>query len=218
MRKFVILHPSGSIARTVINRVLNEEQFNDVNLTLLTDMPDKVQEFSNNPRVEIINGDNKVYEDVQKATQGADIVFLGKVDDYKFNPITNHLIRASKQNKFNRIIELSLAGLYYEIEGEFGNWVDESVGSGRFIPAREAGQLLEKSNLNFTLIRMPALTNWPDIKYSLTQRNDVFEGVSVSRKSVADLVVKILADPSYCAYSSVGISQPETAGYTRPVY
>ena len=65
---------------------------------------------------------------------------------------------------------------------------------------------------------MPALTDWPDVKYSLTGRYDEFVGTSVSRASVADLVLQIMADPSQYSRASVGISQPETAGYVRPVY
>ncbi|MBU6048702.1 NAD(P)H-binding protein [Lactobacillus delbrueckii subsp. bulgaricus] len=74
------------------------------------------------------------------------------------------------------------------------------------------------TDLDYTLIRMLALTDWPDVKYSLTGRYDEFVGTSVSRASVADLVLKIMADPSRYSRASVGISQPETAGYVRPVY
>jgi hypothetical protein len=91
-------------------------------------------------------------------------------------------------------------------------------GFRRFLPAREAAHRLEEADLDYTLIRMPALTDWPDVKYSLTGRYDEFVGTSVSRASVADLVLKIMADPSQYSQASVGISQPETAGYVRPVY
>lgn len=137
MRRFTILHPSGRIAGLVIKRLLSEDRFADVQLTLLAEMPEKLAELQ---------------------------------------------------------------------------------GNGRFLPAREAGQRLEQSGLNYTLIRMPALTNWPDVKYVTTERGETFEGVSVSRSSVADLVLKAMADPSFAAFASVGIVQPETAGYTRPVY
>lgn len=217
MRKFVILHPTGRIGRMVIDKVLADDQFKDVNLTLVTDRPELIQDLASD-RVEIIPGKASDLAVIMEATKDCDLVFLAKVDDKKFTRITRNLVKASKENGFDRIVELSLAGLYYEIVGEFGTWVDEWVGSGRFLPAREAGHCLEESGVNYTLIRMPALTDWPDVKYSLTQRDQEFVGVSVSRVSVADLVLKIMADPNYLAYASVGIAQPETAGYERPVY
>lgn len=218
MRRFTILHPSGRIAGLVIKRLLSEDRFADVQLTLLAEMPEKLAELQGNGRVTIVSGSSQDYEAVLTATKDADLVFLAKVDDRKFTPTTKNLVKASKENGFGRVIALSLAGLYYEIPGEFGCWVDEMVGSGRFLPAREAGQRLEQSGLNYTLIRMPALTNWPDVKYVTTERGETFEGVSVSRSSVADLVLKAMADPSFAAFASVGIVQPETTGYTRPVY
>lgn len=217
MRKFVILHPTGRIGRMVIDKVLADDQFKDVNLTLVTDQPEHIQDLASD-RVEIIPGKASDLTVIMEATKDCDLVFLAKVDDKKFTRITRNLVKASKENGFDRIVELSLAGLYYEIVGEFGTWVDEWVGSGRFLPAREAGHRLEEAGVNYTLIRMPALTDWPDVKYSLTQRDQEFVGVSVSRVSVADLVLKIMADPNYLAYASVGIAQPETAGYERPVY
>lgn len=217
MRKFVILHPTGRIGRMVIDKVLADDQFKDVNLTLVTDRPELIQDLAYD-RVEIIPGKASDLAVIMEATKDCDLVFLAKVDDKKYTRITRNLVKASKENGFDRIVELSLAGLYYEIVGEFGTWVDEWVGSGRFLPAREAGHRLEEAGVNYTLIRMPALTDWPDVKYSLTQRDQEFVGVSVSRVSVADLVLKIMADPNYLAYASVGIAQPETAGYERPVY
>ncbi|MDD6385868.1 NAD(P)H-binding protein [Lactobacillus equicursoris] len=217
MRKFVILHPTGRIGRMVIDKVLADDQFKDVNLTLVTDRPELIQDLASD-RVEIIPGKASDLAVIMEATKDCDLVFLAKVDDKKYTRITRNLVKASKENGFDRIVELSLAGLYYEIVGEFGTWVDEWVGSGRFLPAREAGHRLEEAGVNYTLIRMPALTDWPDVKYSLTQRDQEFVGVSVSRVSVADLVLKIMADPDYLAYASVGIAQPETAGYERPVY
>lgn len=218
MRRFTILHPSGRIAGLVIKHLLNDDQFADVHLTLLTERPEQVAEATDSDRVTLVPGNGRDYAAVLKATKDADLVFLAKVDDRKFTPTTKNLVKASKENGFKRVIALSLAGLYYEIPGEFGCWVDEMVGSGRFLPAREAGQRLEQSGLNYTLVRMPALTNWPDVKYATTERGETFEGVSVSRSSVADLVLKVMANPDFGAFASVGIVQPETAGYTRPVY
>lgn len=217
MRKYVILHPTGRISRLVIDQLLADPQFSDVELNLLTQRPELLPAWPAD-RVQLTAGSATDLEKLLAVTKGADLVFLGKVDDKKFTVISKNLVKAAKENAFDRVIELSLSGLYYEIPGEFGTWVDEWVGSGRFLPAREAAHRLETADLDYTLIRMPALTDWPDVKYALTGRYDEFVGVSVSRASVADLVLKIMADPSQYSRASVGISQPETAGYVRPVY
>lgn len=218
MKKYVILHPTGRISRLVIKHLLADPQFSDVELELLTQRPELLADLAKGDRIKLTEGAATDLDKILAVTKDADLVFLGKVDDKKFTVISKNLVKASQGNGFDRVIELSLAGLYYEIPGEFGTWVDEWVGSGRFLPAREAAHRLEEADLDYTLIRMPALTDWPDVKYSLTGRYDEFVGTSVSRASVADLVLKIMADPSQYSRASVGISQPETAGYVRPVY
>ncbi|MDD6419805.1 MAG: NAD(P)H-binding protein [Lactobacillus delbrueckii] len=217
MKKYVILHPTGRISRLVIKHLLADPQFSDVELELLTQQPELLADLKSD-RIKLTEGAATDLDKILAVTKDADLVFLGKVDDKKFTVISKNLVKASQENGFDRVIELSLAGLYYEIPGEFGTWVDEWVGSGRFLPAREAAHRLEEADLDYTLIRMPALTDWPDVKYSLTGRYDEFVGTSVSRASVADLVLKIMVDPSQYSRTSVGISQPETVGYVRPVY
>ncbi|WP_201331417.1 NAD(P)H-binding protein, partial [Lactobacillus nasalidis] len=201
----------------VIKQLLTDPKFADVQLTLLTQRPELLPDLPAD-RAELVTGPATDLEKILEVTKDADLVFLGKVDDKKFTVISRNLVKAARENGFDRVIELSLAGLYYEIPGEFGTWVDEWVGSGRFLPAREAAHRLEEADLDYTLIRMPALTDWPDVKYALTGRYDEFVGTSVSRASVADLVLKIMAEPGRYSRASVGISQPETAGYDRPVY
>jgi uncharacterized protein YbjT (DUF2867 family) len=196
MKKYVILHPTGRISRLVIKHLLADPQFSDVELELLTQRPELLADLAKGDRIKLTEGAATDLDKILAVTKDADLVFLGKVDDKKFTVISKNLVKASQENGFDRVIELSLAGLYYEISGEFGTWVDEWVGSGRFLPAREAAHRLEEADLDYTLIRMPALTDWPDVKYSLTGRYDEFVGTSVSRASVADLVLKIMADPS----------------------
>lgn len=43
-------------------------------------------------------------------------------------------------------------------------------------------------------------------------------GVSGSRKSIADVIVRIIADPSLYANNSIGIADPDTKNEIRPVY
>ena len=137
MKKYVILHPTGRISRLVIKHLLADPQFSDVELELLTQRPELLADLKGD-RIKLTEGAATDLDKILAVTKDADLVFLGKVDDKKFTVISKNLVKASQENGFDRVIELSLAGLYYEIPGEFGTWVDEWVGSGRFLPAREA--------------------------------------------------------------------------------
>lgn len=81
-----------------------------------------------------------------------------------------------------------------------------------------ADELLEASGLDYTTLRLPWLNNRDEIKYEITHRHEPFVGVSGSRKSIADVVLKIVKDPSFGSKDSLGIADPTTQGQDRPVY
>jgi len=62
------------------------------------------------------------------------------------------------------------------------------------------------------------LNDRDEVKYVITHKDEEYVGVSGSRQSMADVIVKIIADPTYLANDSVGIADADTQGETRPVY
>lgn len=84
--------------------------------------------------------------------------------------------------------------------------------------AQNADQLLADSGLSYTTLRLPWLNDRDEIKYTITHKNESYLGVSGSRKSMADVVLKIIANPNYLANDSIGIADPDTQGESRPVY
>lgn len=77
---------------------------------------------------------------------------------------------------------------------------------------RRAAQLIETSNLDYTLIRAAYLTDDDEVDYELTAKGTPFKGTIVSRKSVADLIVNTIVNPRLHRYSSLGIDKPGTVG------
>ncbi|CAJ1193587.1 hypothetical protein CPEBRM1_ABPJDJAI_01500 [Companilactobacillus paralimentarius] len=54
------------------------------------------------------------------------------------------------------------------------------------------------------------MTNDDEVDYELTQKGEAFKGTMISRKSIADLVVKIINQPTDYYRKSLGISKPGT--------
>ncbi len=52
----------------------------------------------------------------------------------------------------------------------------------------------------------------------ITHKNEEYIGVSGSRKSIADVIVKIVEDSNYMSNDSIGIADANTQGEDRPVY
>ncbi|WP_165688460.1 hypothetical protein [Rodentibacter trehalosifermentans] len=51
------------------------------------------------------------------------------------------------------------------------------------------------------------ITNGSEIEYSLTYKGEAFEGHSVSRKSIADFIGKLVADEQLGSRQSIGIAK-----------
>ncbi|KRN61007.1 saccharopine dehydrogenase related protein [Pediococcus inopinatus] len=215
--KLLIAAANGQIARIVEDRILNESTFDDVELTLLLRNSQRLSNLAKDNRVTVVEGSLDNESVLNKAVAGQDMVFVAVVDHTSNNAWTKNVITAMKENGVQRVIFTNILGLYDEVPGEFGRWNKQSVMSG-LQAAINSDKLLEESGLDYTTLRLPWLNDRDEVKYVLTHRNDQYNGVSGSRQSIADVVLKIVADPTVGSKDSLGIADPATQGEDRPVY
>lgn len=215
--KLLIAAANGQIARIVEKRILNESAFKNVELTLLLRNSQRLSNLAKNPRVTVIEESLDDEDVLNKAVAGQDMVFVAVVDHTLDNSWTKNVIQAMKKNGVQRLISTNILGLYDEVPGEFGRWNKQSVMSG-LQAAINSDKLLEKSGLDYTTLRLPWLNDRDEVKYVITHKNDQYNGVSGSRQSIADVVLKIVADPTVGSKDSLGIADPATQGEDRPVY
>ena len=221
--KLAILAANGQISRIVENRILNEDQFKDVELTLLLRNASRLNDLKDNPRVTLIEGNLNNPDDVEKAVQGQDMVFNAVIhhDDAGHNRPTHNIINAMKKDGVNRLILTNLLGIYDEVPGEFGKWNRDTCFGGIVSDDNAAvvsDRIAAESGLDYTTLRLPWLNDRDEVKYTITHKDDEFVGVSGSRQSIADVVLKIVAAPSFGSNDSLGIADPDTQGNNRPVY
>ncbi|WP_341779171.1 NAD(P)H-binding protein [Levilactobacillus sp. HBUAS70063] len=215
-KNVLILAANGQIARLVEQRLLTEAAFADVNLTLFLRNANRLNQLQDNPRVTLIEGDITDAAAVGAAMADQDLVFVAVVDHDRQNRLTRNVIAGMQAHQVSRVVFTNVLGLYNEVGGEFGRWNLEMIGAG-MAPARQSDQLLADSGLDYTTLRLPWL-NDRDIKYTVTTRNQPYDGVSGSRRSVADVVLSMIADPNKYSRDSIGIADPATEGQNRPVY
>lgn len=215
-KKVMILAANGQIARLVENRVLNEATFKDVELTLFLRDASRLSQLQDNPRVTLIDGDITDEAAVQSAMAGQDLVFVAVVDHDGQNRLTKNVISTMQATHVERVLFANVLGIYNEVGGAFGRWNLDMIGAG-MAPARRSDELLADSGLDYTTLRLPWL-NDRGIRYTVTTKDQPYEGVSGSRASVADVVLKMIADPTRYSRDSIGMADPATEGQDRPVY
>lgn len=206
MTKILILGANGQIAKIVRDRLLNETENQ---LTLYFRRANRIGEVQS-ARESVIEGDVNDYETLRHAMVGQDIVYANLGGE--FEPMAANIIKAMEATGVNRLIYVTGLGLYHEVPGEFGRWVESSIGTPIMDDTRRAAKIIENSNVNYTIIRAAYMNNDHEIDYELTEKGTPFKGTIISRESIADLIMKFINDPKLHEFSSLGINKPGTDG------
>ncbi|KRK98632.1 saccharopine dehydrogenase related protein [Secundilactobacillus odoratitofui DSM 19909 = JCM 15043] len=215
--KLLILAANGQIARIVTDRILTKPTFKDVDLTLGLRHSQRLSALQDNARVRVIETDLEDADSVATATAGQDMVFVAVVDHDADNAMTKNVIAGMKLHHVDRVIFTNILGLYNEVPGEFGAWNRQMVSAG-LDAAINSDKLLATSGLTYTTLRLPWLNDRNEVTYTITKQSEPYVGVSGSRQSVVDVVLRIVADPNFGANESLGMANPATQGESRPVY
>lgn len=156
----------------------------------------------------VIQGDVLVYEDVEKTVSDTDIVdsLFGNVKgspDWLQTDGTRNIVKAMKNHDVDRILSLSGGGLPYPEKDQPGI-ADKLI---RFVMKLVAGQILEdakkhtevlrESDLDWTIVRAPRLTNGERKGEYREGWVGVNSSTSISRKDLADFILKEAHENSY---------------------
>lgn len=218
-KNVAIIGANGQIARLVEDNILDNNQ--EVHLTLFLRNASRLDNLKDNPQVTIIDGDANDPEDLRKAIKGQDIVFVAFVDHGEGAKVTQDVVKIMDEEGVKRLISSNILGIYDEVPGAFGDYNRNVCFGGKVEPDNSmvlSDKYIEDSDLDYTVLRLAWLNDRDDTNYTITHKGDEYVGVSVSRKSVADVVEKVIADPSNWNKESIGFADPATQGSDKPVY
>lgn len=204
-KNILVLGASGQIANHVI-RFLQEN--NNLNLTLFMKNANRYK-GEKNDKTSIIEGDVLNPEQLNEAMKGQDIVYAnlaGSVDE-----MAKAIVSSMEHHNVSRLIFVTSLGIYHEIPGAFGKWNNQMIG-GALKGYRRAADIIESSNLEYTVVRPAWLTNNDEVNFETTQKNEPFRGTEVSRKSVGSYIADVIQNPEKDVNASVGINKPGTEG------
>ena len=206
MKKVLILGAGGQIAHWVIEMLKNSS---DVELTLFLRHPKKLKGGA--PKnAKLVQGDVLNNEQLNHAMTGQDIVYANLSGD-DIDQQAKHIVEAMHAAEVEHLIFVTSLGIYDEVPGKFGAWNRRQI-AAYLPPFRRAADVIEASDLNYTILRPAWLTDEDEVDYETTERNEPFKGTEVSRKSVADLIAKAIHSPGKFARSNLGVNKPGTDG------
>lgn len=202
--KVVVLGANGAIAQHVIGSLVTRE---NIELTLFARDVNLIRQFKTSAK--IIEGDVLNASDLNQAIKGQDIVYAnlsGAVDK-----MAKVIVEAMNANNVKRLIFVTSLGIYKEVAGKFGEWNEKMIGSD-LIPYRKAADIIEKSDLDYTVVRPSWLTNNDETDYETTQKGEIFKGTEVARKAVAAYITSLVENPHKDVKASIGVNKPGVYG------
>jgi uncharacterized protein YbjT (DUF2867 family) len=197
-KRILIIGPTGSIGSKLRKTLLSKT---DYKLTLYSTRANRIQ--VNAGREVAIAGDVFNKNDLARAVANQDVVFAALSGD--LGRMAKSIVDVMEKSTTKRLIFITSMGIYNEIP--------RSVGGGNLNensmlrPYREAADVIEKSNLSYTLIR-PGWFDEGSDNYEITKKGEMFKGHDVSRQAIANLVLKCIQE-NFGVRESLGINRPQ---------
>jgi uncharacterized protein YbjT (DUF2867 family) len=192
MKNVLILGASGNIATHVIDILADRD---DVNLTLFLRNKNRLRNRDVSKH-RIIEGDVLDYQKLKEAVSGQDIVYANLAGDLE--SMAKNIVKAMDETDVKRLIFISSIGIY-----------DEPVRQV-LIPYRKSVNVVEASDLEYTVLRPTWFSNADEVDYEITRKGEAEKGSIISQKSVAAFIVKIIDTPDKYVRESLGINKPNS--------
>ena len=206
MKNILILGASGQIAQWVVKALALDP---NVRQTLLLRDPKKLtgHEPAN---AQVVLGNVLDKKLLKAAVTGQDIVYANLIGE-DLDKQAQAVIAAMQAAGVKRLVFVLSLGIYDEIPGKFGEWNQAIIGED-LKPYRRAADAVEASGLDYTIVRPAWLMDEDEVDYETTAKGEPFKGTVVSRKSVGDLIAKVIANPALHVGANLGVNKPHTDG------
>ena len=173
----------------------------DARLTLYLRNARRLKLTGHADRVRVVEGDVLDAKALESVMAGQDVVYANLAGQLEQQ--ARCIVKAMERTGLKRLIFISSMGIYDEIPGERHGSVLE--------PYCKSASIIEASGLDYTILRPAWLNDLDEIDYGTTRKGEPFKNASevVSRKSVADLVVKLAMTPGLEIGSSLGVHKAD---------
>jgi uncharacterized protein YbjT (DUF2867 family) len=198
MTNVLVLGAHGQIARVATDLFLKQT---DARLTLYLRNASRLKLTGHADRVRVVEGDVLDAKALELVMAGQDVVYANLAGQLEQQ--ARCIVKAMEKTGLKRLIFISSMGIYDEIPGERHGSVLE--------PYCKSASIIEASGLDYTILRPAWLNDLDEIDYGTTRKGEPFKNASevVSRKSVADLVVKLAMTPGLEIGSSLGVHKAD---------
>jgi len=192
VKNVIILGASGNIASHVIDILAKKD---DIKLTLFVR---NKRRLGNKHIVnsQIIEGDVLNFKQLKEAIAGQDVVYANLAGDLE--AMAKNIVRAMDERGVKKLVFISSIGIY-----------DVPL-RAVLKPYRQAADVIEASDLDYTILRPTWFSNEDEIDYETTRKGEPERGSVISQKSLAALIANIIESPEQYARQNLGVNKPNS--------
>jgi uncharacterized protein YbjT (DUF2867 family) len=191
-KNVIILGASGNIATHVIDILVKKD---DVNLTLFLRNKRRLKNHDVS-KCRIVEGDVLDHDQLKDALAGQDIVYANLSGDLE--AMAKNIVRAMDEKGVKRLIFISSIGIY-----------DVPL-RPVLKPYRKAADVIEASDLEYTILRPTWFTDADEVDYETTKKGEPEKGSVISQKSLAAFISTIIKSPEKYARENLGVNKPNS--------
>jgi uncharacterized protein YbjT (DUF2867 family) len=192
MKNVIILGAGGNIAKHVIDILVQKD---DINLTLFLRNKSRLGN-KDVSKCRIVEADVLDYDQLKEAIAGQDVVYANLAGDLE--AMAKSIVRAMDEAGVKKLVFISSIGIY-----------DVPL-RPVLKPYRKAADVIEASDLEYTILRPTWFTNADEVDYETTRKGEPERGTAISQKSLAMLITKIIESPEKYVRENLGINKPNS--------
>lgn len=200
MEKVLILGGTGTVGTALSNKLLADT---DCQLTVFSRHATEV--WSNDDRLTAIDGDATSREDLKAAVVGQDVVYCA-ISGADLPLVAENLVSVMDQENVNRLIFMGAIGIYNEIPKDMDD-EDNLANQPAQIPNRKAVDIVENSDLNYTIIRPGLLRDGNKDDFVLTGKDEPCKGYITTLPSLIELAVKLILNKKESVRENITITR-----------
>lgn len=199
MKNILILGATGTAGSALTQKLLTDT---DCHLTLFSRHAGRI--YSDTSRIKVINGDAENISEMKSALSGQDIVYCAISGD-ALPKIANVLVSAMTESDVKRLIFMGAVGIYNEIPDEIDG-DDNLDNEPAQIPNRKAVDIIEASDLNYTILRPGYLRVGNENDFVLTFKDEAAKGYTTSIPALMNFAVKLILNDTLYLKENISIT------------
>lgn len=200
MKRILVLGATGLFGKALVNKLLENGDYEVIAFSRHSK-----EIYADSKRLTAVNGDATKAENLIAPMNGVDIVYC-TVSGESLPIVAKTLVKVMPLCKVSRLLFMGAVGIYNEIPRELDD-EDNVRNNPEQIPNLEAVEIIENSDLNYTILRPGYLQDGAEDDYALTFKGEKTKGFESTIASVVKFAVELISDDALYSRQSVSITK-----------